>query len=67
LIASGPQSWIIATVSMPTGVLRQNTYQRLSEFIAKLAEGRKPSGLAVADVPDGLRRAAMYRNRIVSA
>jgi len=32
----------------------------------RLAEGRKPSGISLADVPDGLRRAAKHRNRIIS-
>jgi len=30
---------------MPTGVLRQSKHQRLPAFIARLAEGRKPSGM----------------------
>ena len=48
---------------MPTGVLRQNKHNRLVAFIARKAEGRKPSGIAIADVPDGLRRAAKLRSK----
>jgi len=45
-------------LSMPTGVFRQNNHQRLAAIIARLAEGRETSGIAIAGVPDGLRRAA---------
>jgi len=41
-------------------------HERLAAFIARLAEGRKSSGIAVADAPDGLRRAAKQLNRIIS-
>jgi hypothetical protein len=51
---------------MPTGVFGQGKHQRLAAFIDKLAEGRKPSGIAVAVVPDGSRRAAMHLNKIIS-
>jgi len=37
----------------------------MAAFAARLAEGRKPSGSTVADVPDGLRRSANDRNRSI--
>jgi len=49
---------------MPTGVLRQSKHQRLAAFIARLAEGRKPSGIAIADAPEGLRRAAKVLQQV---
>jgi len=52
---------------MPTGVFRQSKHQRSAAFNVRIAEGRKPSGIAIAATPDGSRRAAKHPNRAVSA
>jgi hypothetical protein len=43
---------------MPTGVFRQSKHQRSAAFNVRIAEGRKPSGIPIADIPDGSRCAA---------